>query len=66
MTTVDEIKSAIKSLPKEDLLQLRAWFVEKDWEDWDQQIEAESEAGKLDFLVEEAFEAKRKGKLKAL
>ena len=66
MTKIDEIKSAIESLSQEDFFQLREWFTEKDWKKWDKQIEADSEAGKLDFLIEEAFEAKRKGKLKAL
>ena len=66
MTKIDEIKSAIESLSQEDYFQLREWFTEKDWKKWDKQIEADSEAGKLDFLIEEAFEAKRKGKLKAL
>ena len=66
MTRIDEIKSAIESLPQEDYIELREWFTEKDWEKWDRQIEADSESGRLDFLIEEAFEAKRKGKLKGL
>ena len=66
MTKVDEIKSAIESLPQEDYIKLREWFTEKDWEKWDRHIEADSESGRLDFLIEEAFEAKRKGKLKGL
>ena len=39
---------------------------ESDWENWDRQIEADSESGKLDFLIAEAFEAKEKGALKEL
>jgi hypothetical protein len=39
---------------------------EKDWERWDKEIEADSEAGKLDFLVREALEAKTKKILKDL
>ncbi|MCY4603956.1 MAG: hypothetical protein OXE49_06960 [Gemmatimonadetes bacterium] len=39
---------------------------ELDWENWDRQIEADSESGKLDFLIAEAFEAKEKGTLKEL
>jgi hypothetical protein len=66
MPKVDEIKSAIESLPEEEFVELREWFSEKDWERWDKQIEIDSNSGKLDFLVEEAFEEKRRGKLKDL
>jgi hypothetical protein len=40
--------------------------LEKDWENWDRQIEEDSKAGKLDFLVTEALEAKKRGYLKDL
>jgi len=66
MLKVDEIKDAIESLPEDEFLQLRHWFSEKDWQKWDRQIEADSKSGKLDFLVEEALDEKRSGKLKAL
>ena len=39
---------------------------ESDWENWDRQIEADSESGKLDFLIAEVLEAKEKGTLKEL
>ena len=66
MTKVDEIKTAIESLPEDEFVQLREWFSEKDWEKWDRQIERDSESGKLNFLIEEALEEKRMGKLKDL
>ena len=66
MANVDEIKTAIASLPEEEFAQLREWLSEKDWAKWDQQIEKDSELGKLDFLLEEALEEKRTGKLKGL
>lgn len=66
MAKVDEIKTAIESLPEEDFVVLREWFSEKDWEKWDRQIEKDSALGKLDFLIEEALEEKRAGKLKDL
>lgn len=65
MTTVEKIQFAIKSLSPEDYAHLRQWFFEKDWEQWDRQIENDTEAGKLDFLIEEAFAEKAKGQLKA-
>jgi hypothetical protein len=66
MSKVDEIKDAIEALPKEDYTQLRQWFSEKDWQKWDKQIETDSEAGELDFLIKEAIEEKENGKLKEL
>jgi hypothetical protein len=40
--------------------------LERDWEQCDKQIEEDSRAGKLDFLVREAIEAKKEGKLQEL
>lgn len=66
MSTVNEIKEAIETLPEKDYIKLRQWFSEKDWGKWDKQISEDSEAGKLDFLIKEALEEKSKGKLKEL
>jgi len=66
MLNVDEIKAVIESLPEKEFVQLRRWFTEKDWEKWDRQMEAQSESGKLDFLIREAFEEKHDGKLRDL
>ena len=54
--TVTEIQRAILDLPETEYAELRKWFSELDWARWDQQIEADSEAGKLDFLRDEARE----------
>jgi len=66
MSNVEEIKAAIEALPQVDYVQLRQWFREKDWEKWDEEIEADSKAGKLDFLIAEVLEEKTKGTLKEL
>ena len=66
MSKVDELKAEIERLPTEDFSQLVRWLSEKDWESWDKQIEADSEAGQLDFLVREALDAKAKGTLEDL
>ena len=66
MSSVTEIQQAILSLPEADYHQLRHWFNELDWEKWDRQIEADSDGGKLDFLIAEAFESKEKGTLQDL
>ena len=66
MSKVDKIKTEIESLPTEEFSELVRWLSEKDWERWDKEIEADSDAGRLDFLVREAAEAKAKGTLKDL
>jgi hypothetical protein len=66
MSKVDELKTEIERLPQEEFTELVRWLSAKDWERWDKEIEADSAAGKLDFLVREALEEKAKGTLKDL
>ena len=61
MSTVEEIKSAISALSEEDYIHLCKWFFEKDWEQWDEEIERDSSSGKLGFLMEEAVSKKSQG-----
>jgi hypothetical protein len=58
MTKLEELETAIGDLPEEEYRQFRRWFLEKDWERWNRQIEEDSGAGKLDFLINEALDAK--------
>ena len=66
MSKVDELKAEIERLPSEEFAELFQWLSEKDWERWDQEIEADSQAGRLDFLERQAHEEKAKGSLKDL
>jgi hypothetical protein len=66
MTTVREIENAIEQLPREQFSQLHDWIVEKDWENWDAQIEFDSASGKLDFLVDEALRDAKSGHTRPL
>jgi hypothetical protein len=66
MSKVDDLKTEIERLPSEEFTELARWLSEKDWERWDKEIEADSKAGKLDFLVREALDAQAKGTLKDL
>ena len=63
MSKLEKIQAAIESLSEEEYSRLREWFVEKDREQWDKEIELDSQSGKLDFLVKEALEEKSKGRL---
>ena len=60
MLNIAQIQDQILSLPEADYDQLRQWFYDWDWKNWDRQIEADSENGKLDFLVADAIEAKKR------
>ena len=66
MSKIDELKAELESLPRDQFTEIFRWLSEKDWERWDQEIEADSQAGRLDFLVREAREEKAKGTLKDL
>ncbi len=54
MNRVEEIESAITSLPPEDYRRLAEWFRAREQARWDEQMEQDSFAGKLDFLFSEA------------
>ena len=66
MVQIAEIKKEIEQLPKQEYVNLRQWFAEKDWEIWDKQIKADSNSGKLDFLTKEALQEKNNDNLQAL
>jgi hypothetical protein len=63
---IDELKAQIEQLPDEQLSEIFRWLSEKDWERWDAQLESDFQAGKLEFLANEARAAKAKGKLRDL
>jgi hypothetical protein len=58
MLKLEQLQMEIVALPEKDFARLRRWFAEKDWEQWERQIEADDAAGKLDFLLAKAAEAK--------
>ena len=52
--TVKELEKAVTELSKEDLADFRRWYREFDAERWDEELERDVAAGKLDWLLEEA------------
>ncbi len=66
MAKLKELEKAVTALPEDEYRKFRRWFLERDWETWDGELEADSKAGKLDFLVQEALDAKKERKLKDL
>ena len=51
---VKEIENAIASLPPTEIAELARWFEEFHAHIWDEQIERDLKAGRLDSLLEEA------------
>ena len=54
MGQIDDIKTAITKLPDEDVARLREWLAELDAQRFDERIERDAAAGKLDRLMEQA------------
>ena len=54
MPEVRDLEQAVENLSREDYARFRRWFLQKDWELWEKQIEDDSESGRLDFLLDEA------------
>jgi len=47
MTKLQTIEEEIKKLSPEELAELREWFLERDAEEWDREIERDAASGKL-------------------
>ncbi len=61
-TNLLEIETAVAQLSPAQLADFRAWFAEFEAQWWDQQLEADVEAGRLDALADEALQELREGR----
>jgi hypothetical protein len=61
MTKVQSLQDEIIKLDHDEFAQLLAWMNERDWDEWDREIEEDAKSGKLDELVNAAREAHRRG-----
>ena len=66
MTTVTEIKSAVKALPDKDFNSFSSWFDKIEEEHWDRQIAKDQKSGPLCDLMTEALVDYRAGKCSPL
>jgi len=55
MTTVEDIEKAIEKLSIREFDRLRTWFEEFQAERFDEKVERDAQAGKLDRLADEAI-----------
>lgn len=64
MDRVEEIEAAIQGLAPEEYQRLVEWFRARERSRWDEQMDRDSSAGKLDFLFEEAERESTQGLLR--
>ena len=66
MSQIEMLEQTIKQLSPGERAAFRSWFIEFDADEWDRQIEMDSETGKLDRLVQNAVEEHKAGKTKRI
>ena len=66
MSTVEEITAAIARLPEDQVSRVRAWLEEHAERRWDEQIERDERAGRLDALIERTLEEHRAARTRPL
>ena len=64
--TIEDLEKAVSKLPPDQLAKFRDWFEAFDAARFDQKIERDVRAGKLDRLAKEALKAHRKGNARQL
>jgi hypothetical protein len=68
--SIEELEEAVSKLPPDKLAEFSAWFDvyrhQKEFDEWDRQIEADAKAGKLDWLAEEVEEDIAAGRTREL
>ena len=52
---LEHLQLEIDALADDEFAQLGRWIADRDWERWDEQLEADAELGRVDFLLEEAL-----------
>jgi len=64
--TVEDIEKAVSKLPPDELARFRAWFEAFEAARFDEKIERDAKAGKLDRLAEEAIADFRAGRAREI
>ncbi len=62
LTTLEDIEKALSELTPDQLAEFRAWFEAFDAARFDERIERDAKAGRLDTLAEQAFADFRAGR----
>ncbi len=64
--TIEDLEKAVAKLPSDQLAKFRAWFDAFDAARFDDKIEHDAKAGKLDRLAEQALADFREGRAREL
>jgi len=64
--TIEDLEKAVAKLPPDQLAKFRDWFETFDAARFDQKIERDAKAGKLDRLAEQALADYREGRAREL
>jgi len=64
--TIEDLEKAVAKLPPDQLAEFRAWFEAFDAARFDEKIERDAKAGKLDRLADQAINDLRKGRAREL
>jgi hypothetical protein len=66
MTKIEDIEKAVSNLIPDELAEFRAWFEAFDAAQFDQKIERDAQAGKLDRLADAALAELKEGRVREL
>ena len=61
MTRVESLEREVEKLGVTELAEFRAWFLEHDWQVWDQQLENDVAEGRLDRFADEVLAELERG-----
>jgi len=64
MSRVEEIEAAIEQLSPEEFRHVARWFHDREQARWNEQLDRDCAAGKLDFLFGEAADEAERGLLR--
>ncbi len=66
MGKIEDLEQQVQALSLDELARFRTWFLEFAWAAWDQQIERDVRAGRLDDLADKALRDHASGKTQLL
>lgn len=64
--TINDLEKAVAKLPPDQFAEFRTWFEALDAARFDEKIERDAKAGKLDALADRAIDDFRKGRAREL
>ncbi len=62
MNNVHQLELAVKDLSPKERAEFRAWYADFEQDLWDEQLEADIRAGKLDWLAKDAVDDLKSGR----